>query len=208
VRDGQKYAFVLASSSPARLATLRAAGLDPEVVPSDFDESSVRATTTEALVDRLATVKAQVVAAGVSGDAVVLGCDSMLDLDGRSLGKPASAEEAVERWARMRGREGHLYTGHCLIRLPGEAPFEHVARAVVRTRVRFADVSDDEIERYVATGEPANVAGAFTIDGLGGWFIEAVDGDHHNVVGVSLPRLRHLLGELGVSLPEIGWPSG
>ncbi|MDQ6850519.1 MAG: Maf-like protein [Actinomycetota bacterium] len=194
--------FVLASASPARLATLQAAGVRPEVIVSGFDESSIRASTTTALVAALAGVKAQTVAAQM-GDALVLGCDSLLEFEGRGLGKPGSVADAVERWQRMRGKQGVLVTGHCLIDVASGRRRE----AVARTSVHFADVSDAEIEAYCRTGEPIGVAGAFTIDGLGGWFVEAVDGDHHNVVGLSLPLLRRMLAELGYGLGDIGYPS-
>jgi septum formation protein len=193
--------FVLASASPARLATLRAAGVTPEVIISGFDESGVRASTTSALVATLAAVKAQTVATRVPG-ALVLGCDSMLDLDGVALGKPESVEGAIARWQRMRGRSGTLLTGHCLLDTASGRKVE----AVAGTTVRFADVSDAEIEAYCATGEPTQVAGAFTLDGLGGWFVDAVEGDHHNVVGLSLPLLRRMLGELGFGLTDLGYP--
>lgn len=192
--------FILASASPARLATLRAAGVDPEVIVSGIDESAVDAPEIRRLVEELAAAKARAVGASLDGDALVLGCDSMLELDGEVLGKPASSQEAVKRWRAMRGRTGVLYTGHALIRTSGAS----VSRTA-STAVRFADMSDEEIEHYVATGEPLAVAGAFTVDGLGGWFVESVDGDHHNVVGLSLPLLRRMLGAIGVSLRDLGW---
>jgi septum formation protein len=154
---------------------------------------------------RLAELKAQTVAERLAGDdALVLGCDSMLELDGRALGKPGSVESAAQRWREMRGRVGVLHTGHCLI---DTSSGRRAARGV-DTAVRFADVTDAEIDAYCATGEPAEVAGAFTVDGLGGWFIDGVDGDHHNVIGVSLPALRTLLRELGHGLGDIGYPAG
>ncbi|WP_375480926.1 Maf family protein [uncultured Jatrophihabitans sp.] len=194
--------FVLASASPARLATLRAAGVDPEVVVSGVDESVVTAADTGSLVAALADLKARAVADTIDDAAIVLGCDSMLDLDGVALGKPGSPEAAAERWQAMRGRTGTLWTGHCLLDLERDAS---VVTAEA-TNVAFADVTDDEIARYTATGEPSPVAGAFTLDGLGGWFVERVTGDPHNVVGVSLPRLRRMLGELGRDLTDVGWP--
>ena len=142
------------------------------------------------LVKTLATVKARVVASRIDGDVVVLGCDSLLEFDGEGYGKPADAEAAAQRWRRMRGKTGVLHTGHCLIR-PGV--FE--SARTVSTTVHFASVSEDEIAAYTATGEPSDVAGAFTLDGLGGWFVTRVDGDPHNVVGVSLPILRDMLRE-------------
>ena len=194
--------FILASASPARLATLRAAGVDPEVIVSGFDEESIRASSPSTLVERLASIKAATVRATITGPALVLGCDSLLELDGRAFGKPKSADDAKDRWRRMRGHQGVLWTGHCLI----DSNTDRVAVRVVATDVRFGDITDDEIDAYVETGEPANVAGAFTIDGLGGWFVESIRGDHHNVVGLSLPALRAMLHELGRSLADIGYP--
>ena len=197
--------FVLASASPARLKTLRRAGLHPEVVVSGVDEDVVTAPTAAELVVRLAELKAAAVAAQLTGaDALVLGCDSLLELDGALLGKPGSVDAAADRWRQMRGRTGTLHTGHCLI---DTAADKRVTRSV-GTGVRFADISDAEIDAYCATGEPTTVAGAFTVDGLGGWFVEGVDGDHHNVVGVSLPVVRALLRELGHSLGDLGYPAG
>jgi septum formation protein len=202
--------FVLASQSPARLRTLRAAGVQPEVVVSNVDEDAIAAAaagaTTGELVLRLAAAKAAAVADAVAeqsdGDALVLGCDSMLDLDGQALGKPGSTEAAAERWRAMRGRTGTLWTGHCLHDC---ATGRSVTDAAL-TSVRFADVSEAEIALYCATGEPTQVAGAFTIDGLGGWFVESVAGDHHNVVGLSLPLLRTMLARLGFGLADLGYP--
>jgi septum formation protein len=191
--------FVLASGSPARLKTLRAAGVEPEVIVSGVDESAITADSPRSLVQALASAKARSVAAGLTGPGLLLGCDSMLQFDNEMLGKPGSAEAAVQRWKQLRGRSGVLHTGHSLIDLgTGD-----VAEQVVSTEVNFADLSDEEIQAYVATGEPLAVAGAFTIDGLGGWYIESIKGDHHNVVGLSLPALRHLLAELGYRITDL-----
>jgi septum formation protein len=143
-------------------------------------------------------MKAQAVANQLRSDgggerALVLGCDSVLEFEGRMHGKPADPADAARRWRRMRGQSGTLHTGHCLIDVNSGASAEEVGS----TGVTFADVSDDDIDSYVATGEPLAVAGAFTIDGLGGWFVERIDGDHGNVVGVSLPVVRRLLASLG-----------
>ena len=194
--------FVLASASPARLETLRRAGLTPEVIVSNVDESTVEASSTADLVKTLASVKARVVASRLDGDVVVLGCDSMLEFDGESLGKPGDADTAAQRWRRMRGKTGVLHTGHCLIR-PGV--FE--TSRTVSTVVHFASVSEDEIAAYTATHEPTSVAGAFTLDGLGGWFVTKIDGDPHNVVGVSLPVLRDMLREQRLTVMDLGYPS-
>lgn len=195
--------FVLASASPARLATLRRAGVEPEVIVSGVDESGIRADSPAELVGLLADLKAHAVAGSLGGAVLVLGCDSLLELDGMAVGKPGSAPAAAQRWREMRGRSGTLHTGHCLI----DADTGASARRTVSTLVRFADVTDEEIERYCGTGEPATVAGAFTIDGLGGWFVEGIDGDPHNVVGVSLPALRQLLHELNFGLGDLGYPA-
>jgi septum formation protein len=209
--------LVLASASPARRATLRAAGLDPVVLVSSVDEPAEvgRAGVSDAadVVLLLARRKAEDVAGrdDVPDDAVVLGCDSVLDLGGEVLGKPADAADAAKRWRDMRGRSGHLLTGHWLV--DGRDPDDPddpgtgaTLGAVAATTVHFADVSDAEIDAYVASGEPLAVAGAFTIDGLGGAFVRGVEGDHHNVVGVSLPLLRDLLAELGIAWPDL-WTS-
>ena len=198
-------AFVLASASPARLATLRSAGLDPVVVVSGVDESRLDGLPPAELARQLAELKCAAVAArdDLPAAALVLGCDSVLELGGEALGKPEDADEAVRRWQRMRGRSGVLRTGHCL----RDTASSRVAAATASTTVHFADVDDDEIAAYVATGEPLWVAGAFTVDGLGGAFVRGIEGDHHNVVGVSLPLLRELVGELGHTWTSL-WAPG
>ncbi len=148
----------------------------------------------------LARAKARDVAP-TERDAVVVGCDSMLELDGEVHGKPVDAAEAVARWRRMRGRFGVLHTGHWLVDTREASAPE--AGAVSSTTVHFADLSDTEIDAYVATGEPLVVAGAFTVDGLGGPFVTRIEGDHHGVVGISLPLLRTLLAELGVAITDL-----
>ncbi|MBM7519245.1 Maf family protein [Nocardioides nitrophenolicus] len=187
--------FVLASASPARLATLRSAGLDPTVIVSGVDESQVRDVPPAELALRLAELKCGAVAGReeVPADALVLGCDSVLELDGVALGKPDDADDAVRRWQAMRGRSGVLHSGHCL----HDRATGHQVAATASTTVHFAEVTDAEIAAYVATGEPLHVAGAFTVDGLGGGFVTRIEGDHHNVVGVSLPLVRGMVRELG-----------
>ncbi|ADG89146.1 Maf-like protein [Thermobispora bispora] len=190
--------FVLASASPARLNVLRGAGLDPKVIVSGVDETAITAETPERLCLALAEAKAAAVAATLS-HGIVLGCDSVLELDGVAYGKPASPEEAIARWRMMRGRTGRLLTGHCVI----DVAAGRRASDVAATLVRFGTPDDEEIAAYVASGEPLRVAGAFTLDGLGGWFVDGIDGDHGNVIGVSLPLLRRLLAEIGVPVTRL-----
>jgi septum formation protein len=196
--------FVLASQSPARLATLRAAGVEPLVVVSGVDEDQLGPLPPAELALQLAELKCAAVAArdDLPDGALVLGCDSVLELDGEALGKPGTADEATRRWRSMRGRSGVLVTGHSL----RDTATGHVASATAATTVHFADLTDEEIAAYVASGEPLQVAGGFTIDGLGGAFVTAIEGDHHNVVGVSLPLVRELLAELGHSWTDL-WPA-
>ncbi|WP_030445836.1 Maf family protein [Actinocatenispora sera] len=192
--------FVLASQSPARLASLRAAGLDPEVIVSGVDESAVRAADTAALAGVLARHKCEAVAGrDAAAGAVVLGCDSVLEFEHQTWGKPSGPGDAIARWRRMRGRSGVLHTGHWLVDTRNDA----AVGAVASTTVRFAEVTDAEIEAYVATGEPLQVAGAFTIDGRGGPFVSGVDGDPGTVVGVSLPLLRSLLADLDIPITDL-----
>ncbi len=189
---------VLASASPARLAVLRAAGVDPEVIVSGVDEDAFSAPGTGELTLVLARAKASTVAAMLS-HGLVIGCDSMLDLDGRAYGKPASPDEAVARWRQMSGKSGTLYTGHCVI----DAATGKQVTAVGATTIRFGSPTEAEIAAYVGTGEPLNMAGAFTIEGLGGWFVDSIDGDHNNVIGISVPLLRRLFLDLGVTIPGL-----
>lgn len=202
--------LVLASQSPARLTVLRNAGFAPEAIVSGVDERAYDAATSADLALVLAQAKARAVAERVGPGALVIGCDSLLDLDGKAFGKPADAEDAISRWKTMRGRSGVLVTGHCLIdtRNPDSATngaHGHWREIVGtdETSVWFADLSDAEIEAYVATGEPLHVAGAFTLDGIGGSFVESIDGDPSNVIGISLPLLRRMLGELGIAVHEL-----
>jgi septum formation protein len=190
----------LASTSPARLATLRAAGVEPIVLPSNVDEDSAVAaagplTPTE-MVALLARLKAEAVVS-LDIDGFILGCDSAFELDGVAYGKPHTAAVARERWALQRGREGELHSGHWLIDHRGGVASGAVG-AVSSTFVRFAEVTDTEIEAYIATGEPLEVAGAFTIDSLGAAFISEIRGDAHSVVGVSVATLRSMLLGFGV----------
>lgn len=207
--------LVLASQSPARLATLRSAGVTPEVVVSGVDEDKVLADAAERFGELdpadavlvLAQAKAEEVASRLEdeetdgpADVIVIGCDSMLEIDGAVVGKPADAGAARERWRSMRGSKGVLHTGHWVVDLRDDAAggTGGTLGSTSSTTVWFADIDDDEIDAYVATGEPLHVAGAFTIDGLGGPYVERIEGDHHGVVGISLPLVRELLAELNV----------
>ncbi len=197
--------FVLASGSPARLATLRSAGLDPVVVVSGVDESRLDGLPPAELAVGLAELKCEAVAArrDLPAGALVLGCDSVLELDGAVLGKPGTPDEATRRWREMRGRTGLLHSGHCLADTgSGRRVSEGAA-----TLVHFADPDDEELAAYVATGEPLHVAGAFTVDGLGGAFVRGIEGDHHTVVGVSLPLVRLLARRLGHRWTDL-WAGG
>lgn len=213
--------LLLASASPARFSTLTAAGVTPSVTVSAVDEDAVLAAARERFgalepadaVLLLAQAKAEDVTRTVESAAdeaatlpdVVLGCDSMLELDGEIYGKPGTAEVAVERWRAMRGRSGILHTGHWVVDLrdADAGGTGGTLGATSATTVHFADLSDAEIDAYVATGEPLAVAGGFTVDGLGGAFVTGIEGDHHSVVGVSLPLLRELLGQIGIEWTDL-----
>jgi septum formation protein len=197
--------LVLASASPGRLDTLRRAGLDPVVRVSGVDEECETAPDPVALVERLATLKAQAVVTRLTPSqtrTLVLGCDSALEFDGVTYGKPRDPEEAVQRWQLMRGRCGVLHTGHCLIDVRDRFEVTRTASS----RVWFGQITESEVADYVASGEPLGVAGAFTIDGLGGAFVDRIDGDPHNVVGLSLPLLRQMIAAFGVSWTSLWSP--
>ncbi|GAB3669381.1 Maf family protein [Actinocorallia lasiicapitis] len=190
--------LILASGSKTRLAMLRQAGLAPEVIVSGVDEDAITAPSTGALVLDLARAKARAVAVSVP-DALVLGCDSLLDFEGQAQGKPESPQEARGWWRARRGKTGYLHTGHCVI----DTATGREAAAASVTAVRFGEPTDAEIDAYLATPEPAQVAGAFTIDGPGGFFVEALEGDHGTVLGLSLPLLRRLLADLDVPVTDL-----
>lgn len=209
--------LLLASASAGRRATLTAARIEHDTLPVDLDEDAIldraRSAATEdgtapAAAEEvllLAREKAQAACELSDGGYVVLGCDSMLELDGTVLGKPHTAQAATERWRAQRGRTAVLHSGHWLIddRDPEDGGTGATFGATASCEVIFADLSDEEIDAYVATGEPLGVAGGFTIDGFGGPFITAVDGDPHAVVGLSLPLLRDMLGEIGLGIHEL-----
>ena len=203
--------LVLASTSPARLLLLLNGGIEPVVVSPDADERDLelqaraagKINATGDLVGLLAKAKAESVLELPQAEGnLVLGCDSALDFEGEALGKPHDPEVAVARWKRMRGKNGRLYSGHYLI--DNRDPAHPIGvGAVTSSVVHFADLTDGEIEAYVATGEPLKVAGAFTIDGLGGAFVDRIEGDPHTVVGLSLPVLRKLVREMGVDYTSL-----
>ncbi|TLG04725.1 septum formation inhibitor Maf [Nocardia cyriacigeorgica] len=202
--------LVLASASPARRTVLRSAGIEPVVRVSDVDEDAVAAalpadTPPQRVVVELAKAKAATVAAAVpefAGDCVVVGCDSMLLIDGTLQGKPHTPEVARARWNAMAGRSAELITGHCVLRLlDGAVTAEAVDCS--STTIHFAEPEPEALEAYIATGEPLQVAGAFTLDGLGGWFVDRIDGDPSSVIGIGLPLLRRLLDDVGVAVADL-----
>ncbi len=194
--------FVLASASPARRQLLHSIGLEPIIQPSHFDEDTIQETDPETLVQALALAKAQAVANAITlgpDPIVVLGCDSVLAFQGEIHGKPADEAEAIARWQTMRGQSGSLLSGHALIDAT-------TGKTLVRSRstdIHFANVSDTVIRSYIATGEPMNCAGCFTLEGRGGALIEKIEGCYSNVIGLSLPLLREMMGEFGYDLTSI-----
>jgi len=216
--------LVLASASPARLSTLRSAGIEPTVIVADVDEDGLLANARDLFAEHrmiglsprltlrdqpfiVASAKAEWVREHHDPDALVLGCDSLLEFNDELYGKPTTPEAARERWRQVRGQAGILHTAHALIDNRNDA--RDADAAVVRvgdtssTVIHFADLTDAEVDAYIATGEPLDVAGGFTIDGRGGPFIERIEGDHHGVIGLSLPLLRHLLARLGLDITDL-----
>ena len=203
--------LVLGSASVGRRHVLRQAGIDPLVVVSGVDEDAVVAAlgsdaSPGDVVRSLAAAKANQVATvldpAVAANCVVIGCDSMLYLDGRLVGKPASIDAARREWRSMGGRSGQLHTGHCLVRLADGEVTHRAAESFIAT-VHFATPAPADLEAYLASGESLEVAGAFTIDGLGGWFVDRIEGDPSNVVGLSLPLTRTMLARVGLSIAEL-----
>jgi septum formation protein len=203
--------LILGSASEGRRRVLRQAGVEPSVVVSGVDEDAiVAALGTDAapgdVVRSLAEAKAGHVVTLLdpadTADCVVIGCDSMLYLDGRLIGKPTSIEAARREWQSMGGRSGQLHTGHCLVRLV-DGKVTHRAAESFFTTVYFATPTPADLDAYLASGESLGVAGAFTIDGLGGWFVDRIEGDPSNVIGLSLPHTRALLQRVGVSIAEL-----
>lgn len=190
--------LILASASPARLGVLRSAGFEPEVIVSGVDEDDVVGPP-EKIALVLAERKASTVADGIDDPAIVIGCDSVLDVDGATRGKPSSADEARAWWASVAGRSAVLHSGHCVI----DTTTGRRASAVASTTVRYGSPTDAEIDAYLATGEPLAVAGGFTIDGYAAPFVDSIDGDHGTVLGISLPLLRRLLADIGVSITDL-----
>jgi septum formation protein len=187
--------FVLASASPARRRLLQSVGINPLICVSHFDEAQIQLSDPVALVETLAQRKAEVVLAQVN-DSLVLGCDSILVVDGEIHGKPQDPVEAFARWQKMRGRIGKLYTGHALI---DQIQSKQVVRCGI-TQVYFGQVTDAQIQAYIATGEPLVCAGGFALEGKGSALIDKIEGCHSNVIGLSLPLLRSMLAELGYDL--------
>lgn len=208
---------LLGSASPARRRVLTAAGLAPLILVSDIDEDALITELAGAAPEQIVTALAEAKAAAiidmiganddpeiraVAADGVVLTCDSMLLIDGELVGKPLTPQVAADRWRRMSGTTGQLLTGHAVTRLSGGTATA-TATGSKATTIRFSAVSGDVIDRYVASGEPLAVAGAFTLDGLGGWLLDGIDGDPSSVIGISLPLTRDLLAQVGLDVTEM-----
>ncbi|OPX10124.1 nucleoside triphosphate pyrophosphatase [Mycobacterium sp. AT1] len=202
---------VLGSASPGRRKVLRSAGVDPLIVVSGVDEDAVVAALPAdagpgEVTTALATAKAEAVAhavdAEVAADCVVIGCDSMLFRDGRLWGKPATEDAVLDAWRAMAGRSGELFTGHCVLRMRANRIVDTAAAHAVTT-VRFGHPSASDVLAYARSGEPTAVAGGFTLDGLGGWFVDGVDGDPSAVIGIGLPLTRSLFERVGLSLADL-----
>lgn len=192
---------VLASASPSRKRLLESAGIHPTVMVSGVDEEdpALLALSPKEMVIALAILKAHAVAPLAPKDSIVIACDSTFEFEGESLGKPLTADVAIARAKRLRGQTGYLHTGHCIIDRSSETEVTDFSTSLVK----FADMSDYEIDAYVASGEPLNVAGGFTLDGLAAPFIERIDGDYTGIIGLSLPLLRRAFNTLGLRWPDI-----
>lgn len=202
---------VLASASPGRRKVLRGAGIDPAILVSGVDEDALVSTLPRDagpsdVTTALAVAKAEAVAATLDAmlraDCVVIGCDSMLYLDGRLWGKPATEAAAIDGWRAMAGRSAELITGHCVLRMRANR-IEGRAAAHAATTVRFGHPSPTDLQAYARSGEPVAVAGGFTLDGLGGWFVDGIDGDPSSVIGIGLPLTRSLFERVGLSLTDL-----
>jgi septum formation protein len=193
------YRLILASASPSRLRLLEGSGLRPEVIVSNVSEEGFEHLHPAEAVLALARLKAEAVCSRVDGPALVIGCDSMLELDGETYGKPSTPHEARERWRRMRNRSGVLHTGHCVIDTSNGSQAARTDSATVR----FGNPTDAEIDAYIATGEPLRVAGAFTLEGMSSPWIDSIDGNYGTITGISIPLLRQLLAELGVEIIDL-----
>lgn len=193
--------IVLASQSTSRLRLLEGAGLKPKVLVSNVDEETdfFSAMTPEDMVIALAITKAHTVLEKIDYPAIIIGCDSTFDVDGVSFGKPGSPEIARERAKKISGRSGLLHTGHCII---DSSTGKEIADRIT-TKVTFSKMTDNEIDDYIASGEPLHVAGGFTLDGFGSPFIPVIEGDYTNVVGISMPFVRSAMAQLGYSWPEV-----
>ena len=193
--------IVLASQSKSRRRLLESAGLSPTIVISHVDEETdfFNSMTPADMVIALAITKAHTVREQIDFPAIIIGCDSTFDFDGKSLGKPGTPEIAIERARNVRGNSGLLHTGHCIIDTSKDIEISDR----VTTRVNFAEMSDEEINDYVATEEPLHVAGGFTLDGFSSPFISSIEGDYTNVVGISMPFLRKACSQLGYTWPQI-----
>jgi septum formation protein len=195
--DSNQPQFILASASTARRSILQNAGIEPIISISNFDESAVISSDPADLVQTLAKQKAVAVIPRFSHqNALVLGCDSVLGINGQIHGKPKHAQEAIARWQQMRGNVGNLYTGHCLI----DIQHQRIITRYGLTLVHFSDATDVEINSYIGTGEPLNCAGCFTLDGMGGLLVDKIEGCHTNVIGLSLPLLRQMIIEIGYTI--------
>ena len=192
---------VLASQSTSRRRLLEGAGITPTVMVSHVDEETefFNAMTPADMVIALAVTKAHTVREQIDFPAIIIGCDSTFDVDGISFGKPGTPEIAKERALAISGRSGLLHTGHCII---DTVQGREIADRVT-TKVTFSEMSNVEIDDYIASGEPLQVAGGFTLDGFGSPFIPVIEGDYTNVVGLSMPFLRSAMSQLGYSWPEV-----